>query len=102
MIEDSVKRRQYGSQVEEAGEFTYQGVQHLDVLMKLKKYDKAIIVAEEIVEFDKENKKIGKILKQAKSKFFAQSRDDSIQKMKSDQKKLKEEYLKDKSKFIKL
>lgn len=101
-IEEQIKRKHFGSQIEEAGEFVYQGEQHLDVLMKLKKYEKAIIVAEEIIEIDKDNQKIAKILEKAKRKYFFQTREDSIDLIQQNLPKLKQEYKNNKKEFIKL
>ncbi|MBD3360495.1 hypothetical protein GF366_01700, partial [Candidatus Peregrinibacteria bacterium] len=69
-----VKSREHGNQLTEKSEFIYDAENHLITLMKLKKYDKAIKVAEEILDLDPSNKKAKKILKKAKKKYYKQTR----------------------------
>jgi len=101
-IEEGVKKNKSGTQVSEKSEYVYKGEQHLSTLMRLGKYDKAVQVAQEILEVDKENEKVRKILVRADKKLFKQTKNSSIDSIKENQKSLKEEYKKDKSKFIKI
>ncbi len=97
-----IKKRQYGTQVEEKNEFVYQGQQHLDTLIKLKKYDKAIRVALEILSVDKDNKPVQKILKTAKRKNFNTTRNQVIKQIISEKEKSKQEYQNNRDQFLKI
>lgn len=101
-LEKQIKISQHGYQLEEKGEFVYQATKSLDTLIRLKKYDKAIKIANEILDIDKENKEARKILKEAEKEFFKQTRNESIDVIKKNQRDNKKEYEKDKSGFIKL
>lgn len=78
---DNLQIRKHKKQNQEKQEFVYQGMSHLDTLMKLGKYDKAIKVAVEILETDQTNKIAKKILKSAEEKLFEQTREITIQKI---------------------
>lgn len=101
-IEEEIKNQQHGSQIEETKEFVFSGENHLATLMKLKKYDKAIKVAEEIMETDKNNKRVAKILKEANSKFYAQSKDSVAEMITENQKNLDIEFQQNKDNFTKI
>ncbi len=101
-IEEGVKKNKSGTQVSEKSEYIYKGEQHLNTLMRLGKYDKAVQVAYEILEIDKQNKKVRKILIAADKKLFKQTKNSSIDSIKKNQKILQEEYKKDGSKFVKI
>lgn len=99
---EEINQRKYESEITQQSEFIYGGSKHLDTLMKLEKFDKAIIVAKEILAIDPNNKEAEKILQNAERKLYKQSRNLSIDNIYSSMQELKDEYLKDKSKFIKL
>jgi len=101
-LEKMTKGRQYGTQMEEKKEFVYKAKAHLDTLMKLKKYDKAIKTAKEILELNPDNLQIAKVLKKAKEELFYQNRDTAADNIEKSLPALKAEYKKDKSKFVKL
>lgn len=101
-LEKKINIKTYGSQKEESKEHTYRSVEQVIVLMKLKKYDKVIQGAEELIESNKQNKEIEKILKKAKKKFFKQTKNITIESIKTQLPKLKEEYKKNKDQFIKI
>lgn len=101
-IETFIKQRHHRTQIDEKQEFVYTGKQQLETLMKIKKYDKAIHVAEEILEADKEDKEVKKILKEAKRKFFKETKKLTTNEILKTQASQKEEYLKNKSQFIKI
>lgn len=101
-LETKIKNRQHGSQIEETKEFVYSGESHLLTLMKIKKYDKAIKVAEEILEADKSNTRVAKILKEAEEKFYSQSRDNVVDIIVQNQKALDNEYQQNKNDFTTL
>lgn len=94
-----VRARQHFSQLHEKEEFIYRGEKHIDTLMKLKKYDKAVSAANEILAVDKSNKRIAKLLEKAKKKFFGQSREDSIKAVEKNLPQLKSDLAKEPDKF---
>lgn len=101
-ISQKVKAGKFQTSTTQAKEFVYGGDKYLDTLMKLKKYDKVIKVAGEVLQVDKNDQYAKNILEIAKRKYFKQLKNlaaDSIIKNLPD---LKTEYLKDKSGFIKL
>lgn len=94
--------RQHFSQLHEKEEFIYRGEKHIDTLMKLKKYDKAIKAANEILAVDKQNKRIGKLLEKARQKLFGQSREESIDAIEKSLPQLKSDFEKEPDKFTSL
>ncbi|MFH1284623.1 MAG: hypothetical protein ABIH78_03490 [Candidatus Peregrinibacteria bacterium] len=101
-LEKLVKTRQHGNQLAEKNEFIYDAETHLMTLMRLKKYDKAIKVASEIMDLDPSNKRIAKILKHAQKKYFKQTKNASIDSILSNLDQLKKNYAADKNKFIRI
>lgn len=98
----SVDNRKRKSQLEQTGEFVYQGLAHLDTLMKLKKFDKVIQAANEILSVDEKNKKIKRILSKAKNKLFQQTKELTVDSILCNKDSLKTAYLQNKDNFIKL
>lgn len=101
-MEKEVDRRKRDTMLEEKGEFVYGGSKHLDTLMKLKKYDKALQVAKEILAVDPNNKAANKILKKAERKLYSQTKNMSVDKILSEKENLKKEYQDNKENFIKI
>lgn len=101
-LEEMIKMRQHENQIGQKDEFVYQGENYLSTLMKLKKYDKAIKVANEILSVDKDNKKIQEILKTAENNFFNKSKEEVIDLILGNSNNTKTEYTSDKSKFTKI
>ncbi len=101
-LEHSINSRKLGNQIDNKNEFIFEGQGNLNTLMKLKKYDKAIQVASEILQMDPKNAFASKVLEQAKRKFYGQTKNASIDVIKKDSGKLKEEYSKNPSQFVKL
>lgn len=101
-IEEDLKRRKYGTQMENLGNYIYKGEQHLKTLMKLKKYEKAIIVANEILHLDTKNKNTEKTLKKAQAKSYITTREEMIKIISESNAKLAIDYRADKSTFIKI
>ncbi len=101
-LETKIKNRQHGNQIDETKEFVFSSENHLLTLMKIKKYDKAIKVAEEILESDKSNTRVAKILKDAQDKFYSQSRDAVAELIVQNQKTVDNEYQQNKDGFITL
>lgn len=101
-LKKEVARRKHEKATNEREEFVYGGAKHLDTLMKLKKYDKAMQVAKEILAAKGEDKLAKKTLKKAKRKLFNQSKNLCSQDILERKDGLKKEYLGNKSKFIRL
>ncbi len=101
-LETKIKNRQHGNQIDETKEFVFSSENHLLTLMKIKKYDKAIKVAEEILESDKNNTRVAKILKEAQDKFYSQSRDTVAELIVQTNKTMDNEYQQNKDGFITL
>lgn len=99
-LEDQIKIRRHENQNDQKREFVYQGITHLDTLMKLKKYDKAMKAANEILNSDPQNQMAQKILKEAEKKLFLQTRDLTINKMLEEQEKAKTQSPDQKDQFI--
>ncbi len=101
-VENIVEQQKLGTLIAQKKEFAYSGFRHLDTLMKLKKYDKAIKVANELLAVEKSNSKITNILKSAERKYFKQTKMICIENIIAESNKLKEEYQKDKSAYIRI
>lgn len=101
-LQDEILKRKSKSQSSEKISYIYKSEKQLKTLMKFKKYDKAIKAAQEILSIDQNNEKVQKILKKAENKFFKKSRETTIDSIIANLNQLKEQYKKDKSKFIKL
>lgn len=99
-LEGMLKMWEHSDQEEQRSEFIYKGANHLDTLMKLHKYDKAIKVAEEILEIDPSLSKVRHLLENAKKKFFLQTRDLTIARIEADQTVLDQDYSAKKDDFI--
>lgn len=98
----SIKERQHQSQTEQKNEFIYSGEKQIDTLMKLKKYDKAMKAAEELLKIVPLNKNVLATLEESKNFLFSQTRDQAITQIILESKNSKEEYLKNKEKFLKI
>lgn len=83
-------------------EFVYGGEKHLDTLIKLKKYDKAIQVCKEILAIKKTDPQTEKLIKKLERKLFSQTRNISVDSIKNNLQKLQEDYTQNKENYIKL
>jgi len=101
-LKSSLQHVRNDEQFSQKSEFIYSGEKHLDTLIKLKKYDQAMKVAEEILHLDPGNLSVIKLLKKASRANFYQTRDLSIQAIEENLPALLSEYEEDSSKFIKL
>ncbi len=101
LAEEIAKRRRQTASAQKS-EFVYGGSKHLDTLMKLKKYDKAIQVAKEILAVNKSNKMAFRTMKKAKRKLYAQTRNLSIKDINDKRAELKKEYKANKEEFVKI
>ncbi len=98
-LDQKTRRRQNETQMQNKGEFVYKGENYLSTLMKINKYSEAIKVAEEILQTDPNNSTIKDILEEAKSKFYEQSRDETVDLLTKDQTSEKIDYEKNKGNF---
>lgn len=101
-LEEMIKRRRYGSQISEKNEFIYKTKANLATLMQLKKYDKVIKAANELMEIDKNDEQTKKILTKAEKKYFRQNKNKTFNLIKNDLQKIKENYTRNKSLFKKI
>lgn len=86
-----IKIKRNEKQKQEKEEFVYQGITHLDTLMKLEKYDKVMKAAKEILESDPTNREVKIIHEKAKEKLFSQTRETTITKIIESQNTTKED-----------
>lgn len=98
-LDEKTRNRQHSTQLENKGEFVYKGENYLSTLMKINKYAEAIRVAEEILQTDPNNGEVKGILAEAKSKFFDQSRDETVDLLTKNQSSEKTDYDKNKDSF---
>ena len=87
---------------DQQNEFVYGGEKHLDTLMKLKKYDKAIQACKEILAVKKSDSETERILKKAERKLYSQTRNLSVDSIYKNLQSLKEDYKQNKSNYIKI
>jgi len=101
-LKNYVKRRKMGSQIEDVEEFIYTGESNLNTLMKLGKYEEAILVCEEILQTNPENSAVVAIFRKAKRKAFYKSRAEAIKNILAKLPALKAEYKQNKENFIRI
>lgn len=101
-LAQEIKNRKFQSSLIESKEFVYSGEKSLDTLMKLKKFDKVIRAANEILQVDKKNSYVRSILNTATAKYFTQLKNLAADAIIQNFPALKSEYLQDKSKFVKI
>lgn len=101
-IEASIKKRESGSAMRTIGDFVYSGTNDLETLMKLKKYNEAVSVSEELLQINPQDEKVRKIYNKAKTKAYAVNKNDAIEVIKKSISKLKGEYTNNKSNFIRI
>ncbi|MBD3330124.1 hypothetical protein GF354_01180 [Candidatus Peregrinibacteria bacterium] len=101
-LKNRIKLRHYGTLVSEKSESVYKAVEEFNTLYKLKKYDKAVKLGEEILEVDEDNKELSKKLKKAKKKLFRQNRNLAVKMIISKMPNLKADYKSNKKDYIKL
>ncbi len=102
VIEKNISKKRLEGAFTENKEYLYSGEKHLDTLMKLKKYDKVIIAAEEILGVKSDNKLVRNILEIAKKKYRTQLKYLAAASIEKNYPNLEQEYQSDKSKFIKI
>lgn len=101
-VEQQIKSRKLEGQIVQSKEYVYSGEKHLDTLMKLGKFDKAVQVCEEILRVNPNDQLAMEILTKAKKKYLRQLKYQTADSITKNYPELKSDYAKDKSKFIKL
>ena len=91
-----------GSQIEDVEEFIYAGENDLNTLMKLGKYEEAILVCEEILQTNPTDSTAISTLQKAKRKAFYKSRAEAIKNILAKLPALKAEYKQNKENFIRI
>ncbi len=88
--------------IEEKRDFIYKGLEEIRTLLQLKKYEKVVRGAEEILAIDPLNAEAQKFSKNAKKKIEKERDEALIKQMESAQKETLKAYQKDKEGFIKI
>ena len=101
-IKDELRIKEHSEQTLEKNDFVYSSQKQLNTLIQLKKYDKAIKVAREILAFDPKNTKTLKQLKSITNLHYYQSKEIVIDQMVEASKLIEIEYKKDKKGFVKI
>lgn len=99
-LEKLIHARQHQTQITQKGEFIYAGEKHLETLMKLKKYDKALKAAEELLSVQTNNQKVRKIFKAAEIKYLKLLHSQTVDTIVKNKESLKSEYSQSPDKFI--
>ncbi len=101
-IEVAIKSRKLEGEIVQTKEFVYGGEKHLDTLVKLEKYDKAIKAAEEILKVDPKNIAARDVLVFSEKKYKNQLKNLAADSIEKNFQNLQTEYAQDKTKFIKI
>jgi len=99
---DKYKSRRASQQVSERRDYFFRGSENLKTLYQLKKYDKVIEGAQEMLTVDKKNTFAKSMLRKASRKLKRQIYRELHIRMKQARRLLRDEYQADKSKFIRL
>lgn len=98
----STKKKYQHHKVVEKRDFIYKGLEKTRTLMQLKKFDKALQAASEVLDADPENKKAQYMFTVAKRKALKSDSKLLHRQMKKAHKDMEEKYKKNKSRFIKI
>jgi len=101
-IEKGVRLRRYQSQEYQQTESIYEGMKNVETLLKLKKYAKAYKASKELIKVAPKNEEIKKYLNIAYKKLKGTNLDQSTKIILNNQNKLIEDYIKNKSNYIKI
>lgn len=83
-------------------EFLYSAREHLDTLLQLKKYDKALQLAEEILSQNPKDSFVRKVAAKARRRLYSETRDITVEKITDDLAKTRSDFEQDPSSFIRL
>lgn len=101
-VESQIKSRKLEGEIIQTKEFVYGGEKYLDTLVKLKKYDKAMQAATEILRVDPQNAEAKEVLINSEKKYKEQLKYLAADSINKNFESLKKEYEQDKTKFIKI
>lgn len=90
-IIDNVKKKYQRYKVDEKKDFIYKGLEKTRTLIQLKKYDKAVQAAHEILEIDPDNDTARKLFRRAKTKLGKSINKDLLKQMKNSREEIKED-----------
>lgn len=98
----NIKAKYQSHRVMEKRDFIYKGIEKTRTLMQLKKFDKAVQAVQEILDIDPNNTKAQSLFMKAKRKFARSMENELSVQMKKARKEMKEQFQKNKEKYIKL
>ncbi|MFA6991696.1 MAG: hypothetical protein WC269_00215 [Candidatus Gracilibacteria bacterium] len=101
-IERKIKIHVMNKQEGDRKETIYKGINYMENLIKMKKYDKALKIGDELLDMDKNNSMVKKLIKKADGNLYKQTKTESIKSIILSQKELDSEYSKDKIKFVEI
>lgn len=101
-LEKVIKQRKLGNQIENKKEFLYQGMDYIETLMKLKKFQKVIQVCSELLDVDKNNKILLQIREKASQKLKAENVSQIAKTIQSEYPKALLDFNNNKAGFVKL
>ncbi|MCX6734934.1 MAG: hypothetical protein NTZ25_03415 [Candidatus Peregrinibacteria bacterium] len=101
-VEMELKKRKLEGEIVQTKEFVYGGEKHLDTLVKLKKFDKAMQAAQEILKVDPQNEEAKRVLENSAKEYKDQLKDLAAESINKNFQSLKSEYEQNKTKFIKI
>lgn len=101
-VESQIKARKLEGEIVQTKEFVYGGEKYLDTLVKLKKFDKAMQAASEILKVDPQNAAAKEVFINSEKKYKEQLKYLAADSINKNFESLKAEYEKDKTKFIKI
>lgn len=97
-----IRERYYDTQIEAKREFIYRGKEHLRTLLNLRKYEKALLVAQEILNANPKDRYAASAVKKCQQKIKVLLRNEIAQQIKENFPLLKEECKAKKSAFTKI
>lgn len=78
-LKEMLRVLRHEAQTNDKREFLYKGGKHLQTLLRLKKFDKALQVAEELLEVNPNDKFARKVCNVARKKLYGVTRNDCVQ-----------------------
>ncbi len=101
-LEKVIKQRKLGNQIENKKEFLYQGMDYIETLMKLKKFQKVIQVCSELLDVDTKNQLLLQIKEKASQKLKAENVSQIAKTIQSEYPKALLDFNNNKAGFVKL
>jgi hypothetical protein len=101
-LDENTRIRTHKDQIDEKKEYIHSGFSQYEELIKIKKYDKAIKVAEEILKADHRNKAAIKAKRKAEKLFYYHTKSLVIKEIEKSAPAIRKSYKKKPANFIKL